>query len=188
MRADNSLIPAFDSPCGLRLSTSFLDDQVSLDVAQAEDRAQDVEVGQADEAGELLLKCLAVSSPSTSLVETFVPRFEAAGQAEWADRLFEAAAGRFTEVLARFPDSAMHHNNLAWACVRCQRWPERRLHHARRAVELNPDHPLVEVPWDHGVYRCFFEFSGGPPKIHEHDDRPAQGFGICAARSASTSR
>lgn len=38
LRADNSLIPAFDSPCGLHLSTSFLEDQVSLDVAQAEDR------------------------------------------------------------------------------------------------------------------------------------------------------
>ncbi len=48
----------------------------------------------------------------------------------------------------------------------------------REIARVFPDHPLVEIPWDHGLYRCYFEFASGPPKIHEHDNRPAQGFGI----------
>jgi hypothetical protein len=43
---------------------------------------------------------------------------------------------------------------------------------------LFPDHPLVEVPWDHPVYRVVYPFPKGLPKIHEHDGKPAQGFGI----------
>ena len=38
LRADNSLMPAFDSPCGLFLGAAILGDRLSLDVAQAEDR------------------------------------------------------------------------------------------------------------------------------------------------------
>ncbi len=38
LRADNSLVPAFDSPCGLSLDATLLGDRLSLDVAQAEDR------------------------------------------------------------------------------------------------------------------------------------------------------
>ena len=38
LRADNSLMPAFDSPCGLSLDAALLGDRLTLDVAQAEDR------------------------------------------------------------------------------------------------------------------------------------------------------
>ena len=48
----------------------------------------------------------------------------------------------------------------------------------REIARVFPDHPLVEIPWDYALYRCYFEFASGPPKIHEHDNRPAQGFGI----------
>ena len=48
----------------------------------------------------------------------------------------------------------------------------------REIARVFPDHPLVEIPWNYGLYRCYFEFASGPPKIHEHDNRPAQGFGI----------
>ena len=48
----------------------------------------------------------------------------------------------------------------------------------REMARVFPENPLTEVPWDHGVYRCFFEFPTGPPKIHEHDGQPARGFGI----------
>jgi hypothetical protein len=41
-----------------------------------------------------------------------------------------------------------------------------------------PDHPLVEVPVDHPVYHLVYEFPDGLPKIHEHDGKPAQGFGV----------
>jgi hypothetical protein len=44
--------------------------------------------------------------------------------------------------------------------------------------EVFPDKPLVEVPFDHPVYHGRYDFENGPPKIHEHDGKPPQGFGI----------
>ena len=48
----------------------------------------------------------------------------------------------------------------------------------REIARVFPDHPLVEVPVDHPVYHLVYEFPDGLPKIHEHDGKPAQGFGI----------
>ncbi|HEU4827868.1 MAG TPA: DUF4159 domain-containing protein [Gemmatimonadales bacterium] len=48
----------------------------------------------------------------------------------------------------------------------------------RELGRLFPDRPLVEVPLDHPVYRVVYAFPRGIPKIHEHDGKPAQGFGI----------
>ncbi|MFO7588418.1 MAG: DUF4159 domain-containing protein [Gemmatimonadota bacterium] len=48
----------------------------------------------------------------------------------------------------------------------------------RELGRLFPDAPLVEVPLDHPVYRIYFQFPEGLPKIHEHDGKPAQGLGI----------
>ncbi len=43
---------------------------------------------------------------------------------------------------------------------------------------LFPDNPLVELPHDHPIYHCYYDFESGPPKIHLHDGLPAQGLGI----------
>ena len=48
----------------------------------------------------------------------------------------------------------------------------------RELARLFPDHPLVEVPLDHPIYHLVYQFPQGIPKIHEHDGKPAQGFGI----------
>lgn len=48
----------------------------------------------------------------------------------------------------------------------------------RELSRLFPDHPLVEVPLDHPIYHLIYEFPRGIPKIHVHDGKPAQGFGI----------
>jgi Domain of unknown function (DUF4159) len=48
----------------------------------------------------------------------------------------------------------------------------------REMARLFPDHPLVEVPLDHPIYRLVYTMPRGLPKIHEHDGKPAQGFGI----------
>jgi hypothetical protein len=48
----------------------------------------------------------------------------------------------------------------------------------RELARLFPGQPLVEVPLDHPIYHLVYEFPRGLPKIHAHDDRPAQGFGI----------
>jgi hypothetical protein len=48
----------------------------------------------------------------------------------------------------------------------------------RELARVFPDRPLVEVPLDHAVYRAVYPFPRGIPKVHEHDGKPAQGFGI----------
>ncbi len=48
----------------------------------------------------------------------------------------------------------------------------------RELARLFPDHPLVEVPLDNPVYHLVYDFPRGMPKIHVHDGKPAQGFGI----------
>jgi hypothetical protein len=48
----------------------------------------------------------------------------------------------------------------------------------RELARLFPDHPLVEVPLDNPIYHLIYDFPRGIPKIHVHDGKPAQGFGI----------
>jgi hypothetical protein len=48
----------------------------------------------------------------------------------------------------------------------------------RELARLFPDRRLTEVPLDHPVYHLVYDFPRGIPKIHEHDGKPAQGFGI----------
>lgn len=48
----------------------------------------------------------------------------------------------------------------------------------REFGRLFPERPLVEVPLDHPVYNLVYQFPRGIPKIHEHDGKPAQAYGI----------
>ena len=41
-----------------------------------------------------------------------------------------------------------------------------------------PDADFVEIPFGHPVYHQKYEFNSGLPKIHEHDNKAAQGLGI----------
>lgn len=49
----------------------------------------------------------------------------------------------------------------------------------RKAVRvLFPTNPLVEIPFDHPIYHCVYDFPSGLPKIHEHHGGPPHGYGI----------
>jgi len=48
----------------------------------------------------------------------------------------------------------------------------------REIKKVFPDSPLIELPFDHPIYHSFYDFPNGLPKIHEHNGKPAQGFGI----------
>lgn len=41
-----------------------------------------------------------------------------------------------------------------------------------------PEYDFVELPFSHPVYQQKYQFPKGLPKIHEHDGKPPQGFGI----------
>jgi hypothetical protein len=41
-----------------------------------------------------------------------------------------------------------------------------------------PELDFVELPFDHPIYHQKYSFPKGLPKVHEHDDKAPQGFGI----------
>lgn len=41
-----------------------------------------------------------------------------------------------------------------------------------------PELEFVELPVSHPIFHQKFDFPGGVPKIHEHDNKPAQAFGL----------
>jgi hypothetical protein len=48
----------------------------------------------------------------------------------------------------------------------------------REMKRVFPDKELMEIPFDHEIYHCFYDFPEGLPKIHEHDGKPPRGYGI----------
>jgi hypothetical protein len=41
-----------------------------------------------------------------------------------------------------------------------------------------PESDFVELPYNHLIYNQEFSFKNGLPKIHKHDEKPSQGFGL----------
>ena len=48
----------------------------------------------------------------------------------------------------------------------------------RELKKVFPEYDLIELPYNHPIYNNHYKFPKGMPKIHEHDGKPAQGFGI----------
>ena len=48
----------------------------------------------------------------------------------------------------------------------------------REMKRVFPELDFVELAFDHPIYHQKYDFTNGPPKIHEHDGKPAQGFGL----------
>ena len=48
----------------------------------------------------------------------------------------------------------------------------------REIKKAFPENDLVEIPFTHPIYHAHYNFPNGLPKIHEHDGKPPQGFGI----------
>ena len=89
------------------------------------------------------------------LAEEVVPLLDAAQQRPLGDELFQRMFDRFSTLCQEFPDSSLHHNNLAWLCARCRRQLDIGLTHAQRSVELAPRNAghydtLAEVHFQRG--------------------------------------
>lgn len=48
----------------------------------------------------------------------------------------------------------------------------------RELKKVFPDQDLIELPFSHPIFKQSFKFNNGLPKIHEHDDKPPQAFGL----------
>ena len=50
---------------------------------------------------------------------------------------------------------------------------------ARREMKkVFPELEFIELPFSHKIYHSHYKFSTGLPKIHEHDNKAPQGFGL----------
>ncbi len=48
----------------------------------------------------------------------------------------------------------------------------------RELKKMFPNLELKEIPYNHPIFHQTFNFENGVPKIHEHDNKPPQGFGL----------
>ena len=48
----------------------------------------------------------------------------------------------------------------------------------REMTKVFPEQKFVELPFSHGVFHSHYVFNSGAPKIHEHNDKPPQTFGL----------
>lgn len=48
----------------------------------------------------------------------------------------------------------------------------------REMKKVFPEEELVELPFHHPIYHCFYDFPNGLPKVHQHDAKPPKGYGI----------
>ena len=48
----------------------------------------------------------------------------------------------------------------------------------REMKKVFPSLEFIELPYSHPIYHQTYNFPAGLPKIHEHDGKPAQGFGM----------
>jgi|TARA_B100000497_G_C7611258_1_gene367086 hypothetical protein len=44
--------------------------------------------------------------------------------------------------------------------------------------KIFPESEFVELPYSHPIYHQTYDFNNGLPKVHEHDAKPSQGFGV----------
>jgi hypothetical protein len=45
-------------------------------------------------------------------------------------------------------------------------------------AKIFPEYELIEIPYTHAIFHQNWDFSKGLPKIHEHDNKAPQAFGI----------
>ena len=48
----------------------------------------------------------------------------------------------------------------------------------REMKRLFPEADFLELPFDHPIYHQEYDFNQGLPKIHEHDDKAPEGYGL----------
>jgi hypothetical protein len=48
----------------------------------------------------------------------------------------------------------------------------------REMKKVLPGGEFLELPFNHGIYNIMYNFQYGPPKVHVHDEKPPQGYGM----------
>ena len=95
--------------------------------------------GDVDKAVEEVRLSHRATPGNAKFVEDIIPQLEKADRKKDADELFEKSYALLKDVCGDFPNSALHHNNLAWMSARCGRRLKEALKYSQKAVELEPD-------------------------------------------------
>ena len=95
--------------------------------------------GELDEASRILIQCDQFAPGDPGIGEELIPELDAAGGSEHADRLFKQMSGFYFDLLGKYPESPLHHNNYAWLCACAQRNKDHMLRHAEIATRQRPD-------------------------------------------------
>ncbi|HEX4124474.1 MAG TPA: hypothetical protein VHY37_07085, partial [Tepidisphaeraceae bacterium] len=83
-------------------------------------------------------------SPDDSTCQGLLVRAaDAAGDQQQADEIFNTSIGRFTKLLADFPNSPDLNNEIAWEEACCRRKLDDAVAHAQRGVELDPQNVAI---------------------------------------------
>jgi len=48
----------------------------------------------------------------------------------------------------------------------------------REFKKVFPEKEFIELSFNHQIYHSVYDFNYGPPKTHEHNNKPPQGFGL----------
>ena len=48
----------------------------------------------------------------------------------------------------------------------------------REMKRVFPNKDFVELPYDHPLFHSYYDFPNGLPKVHEHDGKDPQAFGL----------
>jgi hypothetical protein len=52
----------------------------------------------------------------------------------------------------------------------------------KQMSKIFPEREIVDLPFNHSIYHSFYDFPTGPPKIHEHDNKPPRGYALIVNR------
>ena len=95
--------------------------------------------GEFKKAADLLIECDKFAPGDPGLGEKLISELDQAGGGSEAERLFQQLAQFYVDILAKYPESSLHHNNYAWLCVCANRRTEHMRRHSELANSLCPN-------------------------------------------------
>jgi tetratricopeptide (TPR) repeat protein len=97
--------------------------------------------GKVEQALQEVRQCQATLPVNVDLAIFLVPELDKLGKKSEADELFATSLAVIEQKCGEYPRSASTHNAAAWLAACCRRQLDKGLDHARKAVELEPQHP-----------------------------------------------
>jgi tetratricopeptide (TPR) repeat protein len=126
----------------LRTTTRFGEIEGYLQLPHIINKAQArgfLEQGKTELAAAAASRSHAIIPGETRLAIDLVPEFDKAQSGKFADELFAKIYAVNIAICERFPNSASHHNNLAWMAAKCHRRIDDALKLSQRATTLQPE-------------------------------------------------